>query len=286
MSRTPALRIRGTDASVEVVVRRLIDQALEAGRRDGRVTVCWELEGSEVELTVTGVSRPSVGGEPAAAVEPAAAGGVDEPAAFLLVEDHELSARALARWLRAHGSVVIAPTLKDARERYAERRRWLGLLLDVNLPDGSGLDFLEEVRRNDVRVPVLVLTGELDPARTNRAQSLDAEFAFKPFNDSNLRSFARRARARLHAQDRSVASVVAALTVEFSLTQREADVLAVVVRSDGSPRAAAADALGLSPNTAKVHIGSILKKTGYARLADLARRVLRDAWVATRPPAD
>jgi len=272
------LVVRMTDTPLADVVRDRLEQAIAEGDVGGSLSFNWHLEDGRIEISFESAALDTKPlDESGELMEPG------EMPAFLLVEDHELSARALARWLRAYGSVVTATTLAEAREHYAEKTHWLGLLLDVNLPDGSGLDFLEEVRQHDPRVPVLVLTGELDPTRTNRAQSLNAEFAFKPFNDSNLRSFAMRARARQHATDPSVAAVISSLVEEHKLTQREADVLVVVVQSDGSPRAAAAAALGFSPNTAKVHIGSILKKTGYARLADLARRILRDAWVASRP---
>lgn len=202
---------------------------------------------------------------------------------FLLVEDDDLSARAMARLIRRHGEVRIAGSLAEARERLEDPGRWAGLLVDVTLPDGNGLDLVEEIRARDARIPILVLTGGIDPRRTNRAQTLDAEFAFKPIDASNLERFAERACAAYRVDDRAVAAVIARRAREAGLTPRETDVLGLVVATEGSPRHTAAEALGVSTNTAKVHIGSILRKTGSQKLADLVQSILREAWMATRP---
>ena len=86
--------------TLERGVRRVVDEAVEAGAEAGEITVRWRMQDSKLELTVL---------DPAPEVETTLASS--QPAAFLLVEDHELSARALARWLRSYGTVVIATTL-------------------------------------------------------------------------------------------------------------------------------------------------------------------------------
>ena len=78
----------------------------------------------------------------------------------LVVDDEELFARAVGRKLRQGGmGCELAHDLAEARTRLAARRPDL-VLLDMRLPDGSGLDFLRELRAGDhTDLPVLVLTA-------------------------------------------------------------------------------------------------------------------------------
>lgn len=86
----------------------------------------------------------------------------------LLVEDEEVFARAVCTRLGRSGfSCEIANTLARAGKQIADRRPDL-ILLDMRLPDGSGLDFLTRLRSDESRqqIPVVVLTayGEVDDA--------------------------------------------------------------------------------------------------------------------------
>lgn len=77
---------------------------------------------------------------------------------ILLVEDNEHILADNRWWLERQGyRVVTSGNLSQAREAL-RRNRPDGIILDIMLPDGSGLDFLRELRtRSDV--PVLLLTG-------------------------------------------------------------------------------------------------------------------------------
>ena len=80
--------------------------------------------------------------------------------AVLVVDDEELFARAVGKKLGRSGvECELALDIAAARDRLARRRPDL-MLLDVRLPDGSGLDFLRELRAGDhADLPVLVLTA-------------------------------------------------------------------------------------------------------------------------------
>jgi two-component system, NtrC family, response regulator AtoC len=94
--------------------------------------------------------------------EPAAQG-----ANILLVEDEALFARATAKHLeRAGHGCEIAPSLAAARQAIARARPDL-ILLDLRLPDGSGLDFLQELvalRSEPLSAIVLTANGEIGDA--------------------------------------------------------------------------------------------------------------------------
>ena len=89
------------------------------------------------------------------------------PRRVLLVEDEAVFARAVAKRLAKAGlACQVAGTLADAR-RLLMGPEPDAILLDMRLPDGSGLDLLSEVReRRGSAVPVLVLTayGEVEDA--------------------------------------------------------------------------------------------------------------------------
>lgn len=199
--------------------------------------------------------------------------------AFLIVEDDEVAARSMARVLGRYGPTRTAGSVAAATALLARPGVWLGILADVGLPDGDGLEVVAQVRARDSAVPILVLTGAVDPARANRAQELDAEFAFKPLSAANLDRFSRRALARRRTTDRAVASVVARRAEDWGLTPRQVEVLAVAIGPGGGARARVAEAFGVSRNTAKVHLAAILKKAGGGKLSDLVQGILREAWL-------
>ena len=121
---------------------------------------------------------------------------------IFLLEDDETLGRGIAMALtRTDTSVTCRSTLTLARETLAEEHFDL-LILDVNLPDGSGLDLLRQVRTNGDATPVILLTAndlELDEVTGLEAGADD--YITKPFSLAVLR-------ARVNAQLRRSAPTV------------------------------------------------------------------------------
>jgi two-component system catabolic regulation response regulator CreB len=85
--------------------------------------------------------------------------------------------------------VSLARTLADARAVFATPSAAVdGLLLDLHLPDGSGLDLLRELRAAPEHrtLPVLVLTGDGDDRVLSTVRGLDAALLTKPFSPTKL----------------------------------------------------------------------------------------------------
>jgi len=81
---------------------------------------------------------------------------------ILLVEDNGQILHGNQRMLRRRGyDVATALTLYEARERLREAAPD-AIVLDIMLPDGSGLDFMREIRRES-NLPILLLTGLTTP---------------------------------------------------------------------------------------------------------------------------
>lgn len=116
---------------------------------------------------------------------------------LLLVEDAAQLADATARGLKAHSHAVdVAATLADAR-RLVRLEPYDAILLDLGLPDGDGLVLLDELRRRERPIPVIVLTAR--DSVTDRVAGLDHgadDYLVKPFAlaelEARLRAIARR----------------------------------------------------------------------------------------------
>ena len=108
---------------------------------------------------------------------------------FLLEDDETLGRGIVMALTGPEASVMCRSTLAQAWEALAEERFDL-LILDINLPDGSGLDLLRQVRTNGDATPVILLTAndlELDEVTGLEAGADD--YITKPFGWREL--FAR-----------------------------------------------------------------------------------------------
>ncbi|EIM78229.1 tricarboxylate transport transcriptional regulator TctD [Nitratireductor aquibiodomus RA22] len=125
----------------------------------------------------------------------------------MIVEDTRDVAEAIERRLEKAGHVSDrAETLEDAEHFVAMARHDL-IVLDINLPDGSGIAFLKKLRAAGNRVPVLVLTARL--AVNDKIDALDLgadDYMIKPFDlgelEARIRAIIRR---RSGDADRTVA---------------------------------------------------------------------------------
>ncbi len=116
----------------------------------------------------------------------------------LLVEDEHRLAESLARGLReAAHAVDVAGTLASARLKL-ELERYDAVILDVNLPDGSGFGLAAELRKRAIPVPILMLTAR--DTVEDRVAGLDSgadDYLVKPFAFeelvARLRALQRRA---------------------------------------------------------------------------------------------
>ncbi|MFN8620707.1 MAG: response regulator transcription factor [Chloroflexota bacterium] len=119
---------------------------------------------------------------------------------LLVIEDDPRLGRMLARLLTQDRHVVeLATTCRDGRD-LAAAGRFDALILDIGLPDGSGLDVARDLRRGGSSLPILVLTAR-DAVR-DRVDGLDAgadDYLVKPFAyqelAARLRALTRRAAA-------------------------------------------------------------------------------------------
>jgi two-component system, OmpR family, phosphate regulon response regulator OmpR len=115
---------------------------------------------------------------------------VAPPRHLLVVDDEPHIGLLLRPQLEQMGyRVSLARTLGTARAALADRETAIdALLLDLHLPDGSGLDLLREIRTDAATraLPVLVLTADGEERVIKATRELDALLLTKPFSPSKL----------------------------------------------------------------------------------------------------
>lgn len=148
------------------------------------------------------------------------------------------------------------------------------LVLDVSLPDLSGLDVQKRVV-DRVEMPIIFITGRGDIPMSVRAMKAGAvEFLTKPFSDSDLLTAIAYAIERSRAALGVEAEVQELRDSYSSLTQRERQVMALVVT--GRLNKQAGEDLGISEITVKAHRGKVMQKMragSFAQLVQMAAQL-------------
>ena len=197
---------------------------------------------------------------------------------YLVVEDDSVLAATLCRFLQsAGGTATAASRVSQALEIFGGGALFAGLVLDVGLPDGSGLELLASLRARGVRTPALVLTGHRDEETIAGAQLQGAQFLPKPPREENLRAFVattldlhRVARGRLELAVRDWSE-------RHALTKREGEVL--FLAATGDARGELAAKLGVQETTMKTTVRRLLRKSGQFTLGDLTAKIHRALFV-------
>lgn len=144
------------------------------------------------------------------------------------------------------------------------------VVLDLVLPDHSGIEILRELARQGDPMPVVFMSGRADVGTAVQALKLGSlDFLEKPFPVPDMVA-AIRAALRADRQRRRDRRDIDHLRARFAgLTRREQQVLQLVVQ--GLPNRLIAARLGVSPKTVEVHRAHVMQKTAAASLADLVK---------------
>jgi two-component system, LuxR family, response regulator FixJ len=153
-------------------------------------------------------------------------------------------------------------------------------LVDVRMPQMDGLALLQEMAARGIELPVIVMTGFADVPLAVRAMKAGAvDFIEKPSPPKELLASVERAFAHARPHPADDRERQAALQRFERLTQRERDVLELLVVGD--PNKIVAHKLGISPRTVEIHRGRLMEKAQAGSLAELVRMALA-AGIARR----
>ena len=193
-----------------------------------------------------------------------------ERGVVFVVDDDPSVRRALDSLLRSVGNEVCLFASAQEFMQASRPDTPSCLVLDVRLPGMSGLAFQQELAKANIALPVIFITAHGDVPMTVRAMKAGAvEFLTKPFDEQALLDAIHAAIERDRAQRRDAADLAALRARYQELTEREKQIMQLVVASRGNKQIAAE--LGVSLVTVKVHRGQVMRKMLAKTVAELVR---------------
>jgi FixJ family two-component response regulator len=144
------------------------------------------------------------------------------------------------------------------------------LVLDVRLPQMSGLDFQQRLTEIGMQIPIIFITAHGDiPMSVRALKSGAVEFLTKPFRDQDLLDAIQQALQRDRVVQEHEAEVRELRERYQGLTAREREVMGFVV--SGLLNKQIASEIGASEATVKIHRGNLMEKMQADSLVELVR---------------
>jgi len=190
---------------------------------------------------------------------------------LLIIDDHAVVRQGLVQAFCDQGfdSIETAGNLKEARAKIAAFNPE-AIIVDLNLPDGSGLEIVQWVRKHSADVAIVILSLN-DPAQfvkiarssganayLSKSQSMPEIISSFIFALSNTGSF--------------TSSLTTGQSPDFDLTPREIEVLYLL--AEGASNLEISSKLYISISTVKTHISALMRKlqcTNRTAAAKIAR---------------
>jgi len=193
-----------------------------------------------------------------------------------LVDDNEPFRRSTAMLLETAGIDVRdfcgAAELLKQFERSAVPGIGACTVSDIRMPDMSGLELLEEMKRRKYTIPVIFMTAHADiPLAVEAMRRGAVNFIEKPFAaEVMIQAIRLAAQEDVSPLAGSVAPAARQPSARLSsLTRRERQVLELVVA--GKFNKTIADVLGISTKTVELHRSSVMAKLGVRNVPDLVK---------------
>ncbi len=192
---------------------------------------------------------------------------------IVLADDHQVVRSGLRLLLDAEdGMEVVAEASDvDGARRYVRGHHPSVLVLDLNMPGGSSLEAIPEIRRESPDTQIVVLTMQQEPAFAREALGAGAlGYVLKEAADEELVEAVRNAAAGEHYLNPRLGARIASSPPPGppdDLSQREAEVLRLIAL--GHTNSEIAEQLFLSVRTVETHRSHIQQKLGLSTRAEL-----------------
>jgi DNA-binding NarL/FixJ family response regulator len=205
----------------------------------------------------------------------------------LVADDHAVVRRGLRQILAETPDVLVGAEAATAEEvrRLVREERFSAVVLDINLPGGSGLELLGEIRRERPELPVLILTVYSEDQYAIRAiKGGAAGFLTKESAPDKLVEAVRKVAGGGRYVSPELAETLASVlagekggAVHERLSDREFEILKIL--ASGKTVSEAALTLSLSVKTVSTHRTRILKKMEMRTNAELMHYAIRHGLV-------
>jgi len=194
----------------------------------------------------------------------------DQSCEIWIVDDDEAVRLSLAVLLESEGFVTRCFDSAQAFLDFVTPNPMGCLVSDVRMPGLSGLDLQRVLARMGVSLPIIFMTGHADvPMAVEALKAGAVDFIEKPFPNHVMIDSLRQAMRRFHAIQSPRRDVAGLLARRGRLTEREREVMDLVVK--GLSNKEIAKALGISPRTVDIHRGQVMAKMMAQSLPDLVR---------------
>src|SRR5437588_8341207 len=201
----------------------------------------------------------------------------------VIADDHAVVRRGLRQLLEAEGDFEVVAEAEDIEgaRRYVRGHHPDVLVLDLNMPEGSSLEAVPDIRAECPNTQIVVLTMQNEPAYARQALGAGVlGYVLKEAADTELIEAVRRAAAGdTYLNPRLGARVAAEPPAgpPDGLSEREVEVLRLIAL--GHTNAEIAEELYLSVRTVETHRAHIQQKLRLASRADLVRYALKHGLV-------
>ncbi|HVY20650.1 MAG TPA: response regulator FixJ [Bauldia sp.] len=147
------------------------------------------------------------------------------------------------------------------------------VVTDIRMPEMTGLELLQRLNADGVKLPVIVITGHADVPLAVEAMKLGAaDFLEKPFDEDTLLGAVRAALDRQKHDGEVESHHARARALIATLSAREKQVLDGLVA--GHPNKTIAFDLGISPRTVEIYRANVMTKMQAGSLSELVRMAL------------
>jgi two-component system response regulator NreC len=220
-----------------------------------------------------------------ASEDPVANDTPDERITIVLADDHAVVRSALRMLLEAEPGFEVVAEAGDAEAaaRFSHGHKPDVLILDLNMPGGSGLEAIPRVRERSPGTQIVVLTMQREAAFAREAMRAGAlGYILKEAADEELVKAVRlAARGETYLQPELGARIAAEpeQRQDHDLTEREVEVLRLIAL--GHTNTEIAEQLYLSVRTVESHRAHIQQKLGLTKRAALVRYALEHDLVET-----
>ena len=192
-----------------------------------------------------------------------------------VIDDDAAVCQSLALLMHSVGINVQCHTSAKAFLDTFDATRSGCLLLDIRMPEMSGLELQQELKQRKIQTPVIILTGHADVALAVRAMKAGAmDVIEKPFHDQDLLDSVTKALAQsveiLQTQQKQATFLERA----SMLSPREQEIMNMYI--DGKCGKVIAADLNISPKTVNVHRGHILEKMQVRSMIELVHLAMPD----------